>query len=66
MPRSPQPETGRTYRITAQYGAAVYVNKQELDRLNFVKYDLTTLSGVGMLALFLVGTRLGWFPTRAR
>ena len=61
MPRSPQPETGRIYRVTAQYGAVVYVNKQELDRLDFAKYDLTIASAVGMLALFFVGMRLGWF-----
>ena len=61
MPRSPQPETGRIYRVTAQYGAVVYVNKQELDRLDFVTYDLTIASGVGMIALFFVGMRLGWF-----
>jgi hypothetical protein len=66
MPQSPQPETGRVYRITVQYGAVVYVNKQELDRRDFVKYDLTTLSVVGMLVLFFLGTRLGWFGKRTR
>jgi hypothetical protein len=66
MPRSPQPESGRIYRITAQYGAVVYVNRQELGRCDFVKYDLTTASGVGVLALFFLGSRLGWFGGRAR
>lgn len=61
MPRSPQPETGRIYRVTAQYGAVVYVNKQEFDRLEFVRYDLWIASAVGMLALFLIAMRLGWF-----
>ena len=66
MPRSPQSETGRIYPITAQYGAVVYINKQELDRFNFVRYDLAILSGIGMLVLFLLGTHLGWFPRRTR
>jgi hypothetical protein len=66
MPRSPQPETGRIYRVTAQYGAVVYVSNKELNRFNFVKYDLAILSGIGMLGLFLLGTRLGWFKTQAR
>jgi len=61
MPRSPQPETGRIYRVTAQYGAVVYVNKQELDSLDFAKYGLKIASAVGMLTLFFVGMRLGWF-----
>jgi hypothetical protein len=66
MPRSPQPETGRIYRIATQYGAVVYVSKQELNRFNFVRYDLAILSGIGMLGLFLLGTRFGWFKTQAR
>lgn len=66
MPHSPQPETGRIYRITAQYGAVVYVNKRELDRRDFVRYDMMTVSGVSVLVLFFLGTRLGWFGKQAR
>jgi hypothetical protein len=61
MPRSPQPETGRIYRVTAQYGAVVYVNKQEFEWLDFVKFDLWIASAIGMLALFLIGMGLDWF-----
>lgn len=61
MPRSPQPETGRIYPIKAQYEVVVYVNKQELDRRDFVKYDLTTVTAVSGLLLFFLGNRSRWF-----
>ena len=66
MPRSPQPEAGRIYRVTAQYGAMVYVNKQELARYNFITKDLMILSAVCMFSAVLLGMRLGWFPKRTR
>src|SRR5579862_739881 len=55
MPRSPQPETGRIYPIKAQYEVLVYVNQQELERRNFVKYDLTSLTAISGLLLFWGG-----------
>ncbi len=61
MPRSPQRETGRIYPIKVQYEVVVYVNEQELRVRNFVKYDLTTVTAVSGLLLFLAGRRLGWF-----
>ena len=66
MPRSPQPETGRIYPMKAQYQVVVYVNKRELDRWDFVKYDLLSASAVGAFVLFFLGTRLGWFERRTR
>jgi|SRR5450631_3449970 hypothetical protein len=66
MPRSPQTAAGRIYPIPAQYGGMVYVNRRELERRDFVKYDLTTASGVGMLILALLGARLGWFESGTR
>jgi hypothetical protein len=61
MPRSPDPLSGRTYRTMAVYGSAVYVNKQELDRVDFVNYDLMSVSGIFMLVLFYLKARLKWF-----
>ncbi len=66
MPRSPQPETGRIYAVKAQYEVVVYVNKQELDRRDFVKYDLMTVTAVSGLLLFFLGSRLGWFKRGTR
>jgi len=61
MPRSPQPEAGRVYQVTAQYGTVVYVNKQELARRDFAEHVLTPVAGLGMLVFVLLALRLGWF-----
>ena len=61
MPRSPQPEIGRIYALPAQYGGVVYVNKQELDRRDFVRNDLSSACAVCGILLFFLGTRAGWF-----
>jgi len=36
MPRVPQPEAGRTRRISVNHGTIVYVTQVEYDRANFV------------------------------
>ncbi len=62
MPRSPQPETGRIYRMRGpQYGNWVYVNKKELDRWNFIEDYMIPASGASALVLFFIGRRFGWF-----
>jgi hypothetical protein len=61
MPRSPQPENGRIYPLPAQYGGVVYVNKQELDRRNFVRNDLGSACALSGILLFFFGSRAGWF-----
>ena len=62
MPRSPQPETGRIYRMRGpQYGNWVYVNKLELDRWNFFEDYMMPSSVASAFVLFLIGRRLGWF-----
>jgi hypothetical protein len=66
MPRSPQPETGRIYAIPAQYGGAVYVNRVELDRRDFVSTYFFPVFGVVMVLYFSVGTRLGWWQLRSK
>ncbi len=52
MPESPQAQTGRIYRLVVNHGYVVYVNKQELDRANFVFYDLF---GAGAACFGLLG-----------
>jgi len=37
MPHSPQPQTGRVYRMVVNHGTVIYVNKQELDRADTLK-----------------------------
>jgi hypothetical protein len=61
MPRSPHPETGRIYPIRFKGQGTVYVNREELDRSDFVEYGLMPLYGVMMMLYFGVGTRLGWW-----
>jgi hypothetical protein len=65
MPRSPQPESGRVYPIKAQYGGVVYVNERELERYDFIKYDLMTVSAVSSLVVFGIGWSLGWLVKRS-
>ena len=62
MPRSPQPGIGRVYPMPAQYGGTIYVNKAELDRRDFVRYDLDPISMVIAILCFSVGAWLGWWP----
>lgn len=45
MPNSPQPETGRVYRITVNHGFVVYVTKHDFERADFV---LNKVFWVGM------------------
>jgi hypothetical protein len=53
MPRSPQPLTGRIYPAGAAFNTLVYVNRTELGWFNFLKYDVTTVVGVGVI-LFVI------------
>ena len=43
MPASPQPETGRIYRITVNHGDVRYVNRKEIERADFVLHKLVLL-----------------------
>lgn len=52
MPRSPEPQTGRTYPMNAQYGGTIYVSRAELDRRDFVRYKLDPISGVVTMLCF--------------
>jgi len=61
MPRQPQVETGRVYRLCFKESGCVYVNKTELDRSDFVKYRLMPLFGLSMLLGFGIGVRLRWW-----
>ena len=61
MPRSPEPQTGRVYRTMVAWGNVVYVNKQEIERVDFVNYDLMSVSGIFMLLLYYLKARLKWF-----
>jgi hypothetical protein len=61
MPRFPEPQAGRIYRTMAAFGAAVYVNKCEIDKVNFVNYYLMGISGIFVLVLYYLKARLGWF-----
>jgi len=56
MPQSPQPQTGRVYRIMVKHGTVVYVSKQEFDRANFVFHGLFDVGVVcfGLLAFLKV------------
>ncbi|MGB2592813.1 MAG: hypothetical protein WBG02_19650 [Candidatus Acidiferrum sp.] len=58
MPHVPQPQTGRIYRTMAAFGTAVYVSEKELDWVNFVSYDLMEVSGIFMLILYFLVTKL--------
>jgi hypothetical protein len=61
MPQSPQPQSGRIYRTMAGFGTSVYINKQEQDWVNFVDYDLMTVSGICALVLVFLVMRLKRF-----
>jgi hypothetical protein len=61
MPRSMQPETGRIYPMRFKGQGTVYVNREELDRSDFVEYRLMPIFGVTMMLYFGIGTRLGWW-----
>ena len=40
MPASPQPETGRVYRIAVNHGDVRYVSQKEFERAHFVRYKM--------------------------
>jgi hypothetical protein len=65
MPGSPQPSTGRIYRMVVNHGYVVYVNKRELEWADFFE-KLTDICGVGALLFVLVGACLGWFKKGSR
>jgi hypothetical protein len=56
MPREPQPQFGRVFRVVVNHGTVVYVNKEEFDRMNFIEYDLMPISGVGALVAYFIKT----------
>ncbi|PYT92550.1 MAG: hypothetical protein DMG36_14415 [Acidobacteria bacterium] len=67
MPRSPQPEIGRIYRMRGpQYGNWVYVNEKELGRWNFIENDMGPVSVACAVILLVVGKRAGWFTKSRR
>jgi hypothetical protein len=55
-PRSAQPATERVYPVGAAYNTLVFVNKRELEWLNFLNYDMMTVLGLGvvLLAVFVI------------
>jgi hypothetical protein len=53
MPRSPDPETRRVYPVAAG-NQRVYVNRTELEWEDFLRYDLGTLTGCGVVTLGVV------------
>ena len=68
MPESPQPASGRIYRIMVNHGSIVYVNKRELARAHFVFHDLFNVGTASFfLAFFLTGDlRRLWQKARSR
>jgi hypothetical protein len=52
MPHSPQPQFGRTYRMTVNHGYVVYVTEREYRRADFVFHDVFW---IGMGCFVLVG-----------
>jgi cell division protein YceG involved in septum cleavage len=54
MPRTPQPEVGRIYPLRVNHGTLVYVNRQELDRANFVFHPVFLFGMCSVLALAFI------------
>jgi cell division protein YceG involved in septum cleavage len=54
MPRTPQPEAGRIYLLRVNHGTLVYVNREELDRANFVFHTIFLLGMCSVLALAFI------------
>lgn len=54
MPRVPDPADGRIYRLVVNHGDLVYVNRQELDRADFVFHYAFGLGLVCVLGLAFV------------
>jgi hypothetical protein len=52
MPRSPQPQLGRTYQMTVNHGYVVYVTEMEFRRADFALHELIW---IGMACLVLIG-----------
>jgi hypothetical protein len=61
MPRHPEPQTGRVYKIPARGGGEIFINAHERRLREFVDVDLMTLLGVTMVLNFGLGTWLGWW-----
>ena len=53
MPASPQPETGRVYRIAVNHGDVRYVSQKEFERADFVRYKMV-LPEVLLFAAFMI------------
>ncbi len=54
MPRSPQPQTTRVYRLMVKGGSVVYVNQREFDLLNFIRHYMLSVSGICAMFAFLL------------
>jgi len=54
MPRTPQPGVGRIYLLRVNHGTLVYVNREELDRANFVFHTVFLLGMCSVLALAFI------------
>ena len=57
MPRSPQADSGRTFRISVNHGAIVYVTQAEFGRANFVLSDLQLVQFSVLAALGILRVR---------
>lgn len=57
MPRSPQPSVGRIFKVVVNHGATVYINKQEVERLNFVDHYLGPTFGLCLLVICFLKIR---------
>lgn len=61
MPRSPQPDSGRIYRVAVGSGIDVYLNKSDTHLLDLVEYKLSAVAVGCMFVLLYYLKRLKWF-----
>jgi hypothetical protein len=57
MPRFPQPRVGRIFKVVVNHGTTVYINKRDVDKLNFVDLYLGLGFGFCLLVVCLLRIR---------
>ncbi len=61
MPRTPQADIGQIYRVMVGSGIHVYLNKREVDVLDFLDYRLSGVAVSCMFLLLYLKLRRKWF-----
>jgi hypothetical protein len=57
MPRQPEPQSGRVYRVAVGSGIVVFLNKREINLMDLLNYELSPVAVALLFVLVFLNLR---------